>query len=396
MADPRITDDGFCEAYCPDGTVRLAMQDPYAYDRCTGGAGGRALCCTPYFMGPATSDAERAAAFASALDDVITSTCTWPTTASDLNAKRTPGPEATGAARQTKRQSPGSHDYNCALAYVGTYNMMGTLDADLRAALDGAWNQAVVQDHGYQNLPASRMHMEPSGVAFSLMESPVATMFAENILNVIPDLAEHALSDETVLLCPILWDADQTVLEDEDDGGTDEGYPYVRRSLEEDDGSYANVKAQLKALAKRLEERAANTTASSHTDVQSVEELLAGLQLTEDEAWLLNTTLAQLRTRAHPQDDREASDVVRQLLEERQALAVGAVRYFRIRSTTNPSWTIQTIKSSQYPNGNDGADLQNLNADYSRYKVVARGCGPQDYTLNTAAAPSDSLMWVCK
>ncbi|KAK3937478.1 hypothetical protein QBC46DRAFT_319536 [Diplogelasinospora grovesii] len=418
---PRVTDDGFCEAYCPDGTVRIAMQDPYAYDPCTGGAGGRALCCTPHFLSQATSDAERQAAFVSALDDVATSTCSWPSTSSELSEKRTAAPEPQNGEKK-KRQSPGTHDYNCAFAFANTYNMLGTLDADLRASLDSAWNQAIVQDRGFRNLPASRLHTEPTGVAFSAMQSPLATMFAENVLNVIPDLATHDESDEAVPVCPLLWDADLNLFEDEDSGGIDEGYAYTRRKVkrsldaleeaeqsghfrsrwatEQEDEAHANATARLRALGERLRGRAGNEKrdqVDDHDDhddgwEQSVDELLDRLELDDDDALYLNTTLPPLLYGPHPKDGVDVGELVRRLLEERQSL--GGTRTFRIRSITHNNWMIKRVTSSQYPNGNQGDDLRSANGDTSRYKMVARGCGPQDYTLNAAAAKADSQMWV--
>lgn len=351
---PRKSDDGWCEAYCPDGTVRLAMEDPLAYDFCQGPLGGRAMCCTPRFLTEAENAGELQQAYVSALEDVATNPCTW-STISDLSLRTavpelgvhaTPTPEPTPVHRNTRRSGQGSHDYNCQLAFADTYNMLGSNDANQVQSLQGGWDQAM-QDMNYNNLPASRIANEPSGVAFGGMERSLQTIWVETLLNIIPELDETDEDEEEVPACPVWWSADPAIGIDVDDGGVDNCDPYTRKAK--------------RSLVDGLEPLKPRFALDASGGSGSRQEGLA-----------------------------------RRVLDERDQ--TGAERQFWVVSTA-PMWTPQDILSLPYPNGNQGDDLLALNQNNNRYMMVSRGCGPQNYTLVTNAVKSQlpsSNIWVCK
>ena len=202
---PNHHDDGFCEATCPSGTVRIAMKDPEVYFGCTGNQGGWAYCCTPRFLSEAESDHEQAAAFAAALVDVVQNGCDW-----DYGSIGSILPERRSVeyVEYAKEKEPealrkrSASSYNCDLTFSDTYNMLGTDDIDMRDTLEAGFNNGL-QSAGFANVPATRIQNFPSGVHFSTMDGPLQTLVVEALLNVIPDLNTQDPADDVVtLVCP--------------------------------------------------------------------------------------------------------------------------------------------------------------------------------------------------
>ena len=76
---------------------------------------------------------------------------------------------------------------------------------------------------------------------------------------------------------------------------------------------------------------------------------------------------------------------------------MGQPRAYTVKSAKYSlgQWTNDIIESSEYPNGNQGDDLRQLNDDASRYVIKSAGCGPQDYELETEAAKGQATgIWV--
>lgn len=226
------------------------------------------------------------------------------------------------------------HNYACNLAFADTFNMIASPYSGEGQYLQDGWNQAVSVSAGLSNVPATRIMAEPSGVVFSSMEPAEQTAWVQGVLNNV-DQANKDNGPEEVLICPFFWDVDLALQQDEDDGGVDNGDPptKMRRDLSEED---------LEFLGKY--------------DVTP------------------------------PSNSSEINN-----LEKR--VVTGASRLFIVRSAIlNPI----SIRSSPYPNGNQGDDLLALNGDTHRYVMISRGCGPTDYTLETNANKVDSPRWVCK
>ncbi|KAK3301716.1 uncharacterized protein B0T15DRAFT_505937 [Chaetomium strumarium] len=99
LVSAELKDGNFCEASCPTGTIRLAMEKPNVYDDCKGGA--HAMCCKPRFLTKATNDAEIHDGYFQALVKV-----------------------------QARDQASPQWVFDCKVAAEGTANMLGNWNVD--------------------------------------------------------------------------------------------------------------------------------------------------------------------------------------------------------------------------------------------------------------------------
>lgn len=441
----RQLDDGYVEPYCPDGTVRLAMQ--YAVGMFgDSGYGNGAFCCTPHFLTKAVGNEETGDAFVSALENIIGSPCSWSTTsvlslrtaapianedaAADVaveNVRPTTVPvlNRTREASSGQLNKRGGPSYDCQLAFADTFNMLGSNDADLVQVFEDGWNKAM-DSKGYANMHASRIANEPTGVAFSMMDKPLQTLWVQGLLNTIPEISKDN-DEEEVPVCPYFWNADPGLTEDVDDGGVDQGYVYTRRAISRSldiDAEYltpkwSNSASPITRLQKRggaerrvaLSEemgKAASGRAEARNAVAVLRTRYAEMARNrtaaqpppgaESDTGTQNRPGADTERRRRAEDaailDLDEAEIRKGLLEERYQ--TGAERQFWVRSAFNPLWVAQDVVSSPYPNGNGGDDLLAMNGDTHRYLMASRGCGPQDYTLLTSASKIQSQHWVCK
>jgi hypothetical protein len=87
-----------------------------------------------------------------------------------------------------------------------------------------------------------------------------------------------------------------------------------------------------------------------------------------------------------------------EIYHELYSRSVGGVRAYTVNLQKNDASAPSTkfiVKSSEYPNGNDGDQLILANGDTNRYLIKSTGCGTFDYQLDANAAKTDaSGKWV--
>ncbi|KAK1767907.1 killer toxin subunits alpha/beta [Phialemonium atrogriseum] len=421
-------DGNFCQAHCPAGTIRMAMEQPAVYESCKGGA--NAICCEPRFLTEANNADEVHHGYVLALENVLQNPdmCEWGDIDKDTLQKR------------------GFIDYaaDCRIALQGTMNMLGSPDIGVQQRYVNDWNLAVNQA-GMYGIPASAIQSQPEGYAFSTAPSaPIQTDVAEGILNSAKDLNEQKQKPaKHKWTCPVewIWDASLDIRVDPDDGGweviepdlqgvhtqlrrRDDLGPEVPISAvqEEEDGDYeapyprrvnwlegiANLRRfHLKNKDKDNTADTPNKPKLRRRDADSCEQSfrcragMLGFDLSkrEDRLAYFNVTLAEAQGRpkryAEALERRNRSK--NRTLEERDSYQMGQPRSYTVKSWrySASQWPGDIIESSQYPNGNQGDDLIYLNNDPSRYVVKSTGCGPQDYTLKTRAAKNEvNGIWV--
>ena len=167
------------------------------------------------------------------------------------------------------------------------------------------------------------------------MSGDFQSAYAESVINLLPEMeVDNEDDDDDDVICPFWWQPDLELYGDVDDGAVDDGYPY----------DYL-IMAVTRSLAEE-------------TDANDVPEL--------------------------------------GLLEERAQY--GIPRQFKVRSIVHSNWATTSIWSSAYPNGDQGDDLIQFNADNSRYMISSVGCGPTNYTLSSNAAKGavGKFQWVCE
>jgi hypothetical protein len=327
--------DGWCEAYCPAGTVRLAMEQESESDACNGGA--HAYCCEAVFRSEAKNADEIHAGYVASLEQVIEKGCDW-----DISGQL--GNLSVGATKRSiaglanltlagiaQRDTP--HDYagalDCSVALAGTLVMLASYDQALVQRYSNDWNRAVEEEQLY-NIPATRVASPSGPVSVRELDGPLQTLWAEGVLNGVKAWNQGDIPD----LCDWLWNLNYvTSFEDPDDGGRDEG-------------------------------RGANQLSAKRS-------LEPGNHAAQRDA-AVEAELVQLE----PRDQ------------------MGAPRQFIIQSYHGANWIPDTITSSPYPNGNQGDDLLTRTKDTHRYQVESVGCGPSEYTLNIDAPKGTGNKWV--
>lgn len=323
---PHRASDGWCEAYCPAGTVRLAMEferdgDP---DQCRNG-GAHAYCCEPVFRTQA-NDEETHAGYVASLKKVMEAGCDWPDSPSDIIqirlAQDVQG-RSTGDGRASLSSRDGTphnfaSDYDCQLAKAGLLVMVASTAVSLVKKYEADWDDAAQYEHLY-HIPSDSVN-SIVGVDAHNLRPDGRDAFVEGILNSVQLLNE---SNETEV-CDWYWNLNggPVLGIDPDDGGHDDIWPY----------------------------------SSSDLDLWTKRSVPAFAQAD------------------HQEKDLERRD------------QTGARRTFNVHSSRLPTWVGEVLESEPYPNGNHGDDLQQANNDNSRYKVESSGCGPTDYVLNRYSA----------
>ena len=115
---PRRTGDGWCEPYCPTGTVRLAMEDS-GDGFGAGSLGGSAYCCTPHFLTDASGSAGTQLAFAEALEGAVKNQCGW-----GINFSLSRRDGIATDADTSALSKRGSFGYDCSRARAGIERML--------------------------------------------------------------------------------------------------------------------------------------------------------------------------------------------------------------------------------------------------------------------------------
>ena len=208
-------DGNFCEATCPDGTIRMGMEKPEVYENCKGG--GNAMCCEPRFLTEANNADEVHHGYVLALGNVIQNPdkCDWSDVVDDL-AKR-------GDASDLENRAIVDWLADCEVALQGTMNMLGSPDYAIRVKYENDWNLAVNQASMY-GIPATSIREVPDGYAYSTAPSmALKTDVAEAILMGAKELnSMKTKPKKTEWNCPLdwLWDAGLGEYRtDPDDGG---------------------------------------------------------------------------------------------------------------------------------------------------------------------------------
>ena len=424
-------DGNFCQAYCPAGTIRLAMEKPEVYHNCKGG--GHAICCEPRFLTEANNADEVHHGYVLALENVLNSPgmCDW----SEVNNVNT-----NGALAARKRQVLSA---DCKVALLGTANMLGSPDIGIQQKYVNDWNLAVNQVSMY-NVPASAMQKFPDGLAYST--APSAALQTDTVQIVLDNAKEVNTRTKTVpkytWRCPPewVWDSSLDDVTDPDDGGSetvDPDFNSVRiqlRGTRDVQNTAGDASANTSGSGRRSVPGSASHTHPSPSNEDWDENLrrLNSFRLDNNKKGfnkftrvtgpslddLDDETCQQtMRCRAHrmgfdttTQQGRLAfinatSSSVRagprryeDVLEERRQRAAGTLvardtlqmgqpRAYTVLSGrySSSQWPGEIIESSSYPNGNQGDDLASINEDSSRYVVKSTGCGPTGYTLVTQA-----------
>ncbi len=214
--------DGFCEAYCPLGTVRLAMSDQKRIgedDGCRQGFGGRAMCCVGSWMTPAANIGDIQQAMADAVVAIAAHPCNWTDPAVGGPAINNHSAIASTSAPQLAQGLDAA--YVCRFAFDCLLIMMNSGDRNQVSLYEGGWNMAMTS-LGLHNLPATRVEHEPSGLPFSQMHPAVATMHIQGFLNSFKSVNDMNPEDEDNLACN-LAKLQPTSFPDPDDGGVDDG-----------------------------------------------------------------------------------------------------------------------------------------------------------------------------
>ncbi|CAK7221304.1 hypothetical protein SBRCBS47491_004482 [Sporothrix bragantina] len=427
---PNHHDDGFCEAYCPAGTVRLAMKDPEVYFSCSGNQGGWAYCCTPMFLSEAENDDETGDAFSAALVDVVQNGCDWTFDSSSPISRslETFFNTSSGNSSETSLEKRGASSYNCELAYADTYNMLGTIDLNARIPLRNGWDDAM-QVLGIDSLPATVIAVIPNPDAFRQMDLQLQVVFVKALLSMVPELSAKVSSTFVTLVCPWWWVADLGLTEDPDDGGLDPGDPYQRRkrdmlSMEElpiEDLSVDELPVDELPVdelpvdelpvnelpVEEISKETKKTRSADPLDDVDLSGFLGPFNLTDIGELFkdIKRGLAELQERFENDLDAlskanadvdvvtEPEELLRSIEERAQT---GSSRSYKVTSQkyNTQQWPPLTVRSSPYPNGDGGDSLIDATNDNSRYIVVSKGCGPTDYTLVTNAAKGASNKWV--
>lgn len=430
-------DGNFCEATCPDGTIRLAMEKPRVYENCKGGA--NAVCCEPRFLTEANNADEVHHGYVLALENVLQNPdkCKWGDHDKDS---------------LDKKRAIIDYDADCKVALLGTMNMLGSPDIGIQQKYVNDWNLAVNQA-GMYGIPASAIQSQPEGYAFSTAPSgPLQTDIAEGLLNSAKNLNEQkSKPTKRQWHCPVqwIWDANLDIRVDPDDGGwesiepdvqgvhiqlrrreyLDADIPLLNVQQEEDDESADEVPFDSPSDSNESNPRSvdwlgalnnlrrfhltekdnttdtSNKTFAQRLDAASCEQSfrcrakMLGFDLSKRDDRLSYLNLTGTETGDGPKRYEEALERRNRwkngTLDKRQSYQMGQPRVYTVRSSVHNDWTNDNIESSQYPNGNQGDDLIFLNSDSSRYVVKSTGCGPQDYELKTRAAKVEvNGIWV--
>ncbi|KAK4238206.1 killer toxin subunits alpha/beta [Achaetomium macrosporum] len=381
LVSAELKDGNFCEASCPTGTIRLAMEKPNVYDDCKGGA--HAMCCEPRFLTKATNDAEIHDGYFQALVKVLASPdkCDW------VKYEEENSPSQVQARDWASPQWAS----DCKVAAEGTANMLGNwnVDPDVREKYMADWDRAV-SSLSMSYVPASTMQQLPAGDAFSTAPSASIqtdiVQYSLNLAKPINDAKAKGEKPKAYACDPTYdWEPSPDLNEDIDDSGEEEIQP--------------DITGVVIQLTRRYDE-----LLSGADSPPLLARMLGFLNLSEAEDWaaLHNGTQSGTLTAALGKPKRYADllEVPEQskneTLEERDArYQTGNIRKYTVLSHTQPEWTPDIIESAPYPNGNQGDDLIEINQDPHRYVVTLQSCEPDGYTLVTHATKAEAKgIWV--
>lgn len=437
----RGKDGKFCEAQCPEGTIRLAMDKPQ--QQCKGGA--NAICCEPRFLTEANNADEVHQGYVLALENVFKNPgkCDW----DSIDKGKSLG----------KRQSI-NYKVDCKIARTAILTMLYSPDRgnqqrtsnDVDLAANRA-NMPYISGSGIQSLAEG--YQEDVSTAAS---AAIQTEIAEGFLNSAKDLNDQKKTPpKQEWMCPI-WDANLDIREDIDDGGkevidsdlqgvhvqfrrrdyldpdvpistiqeegedVDDGVPFDD-PFDSDSTSYPGRVNWLQGLENlrhfHLKDSNEGDDGEDTTHITKDTKLnrlvyesqrceqsfscrarMLGFDLSKDKDRLVYFNFTQVEAKERPRRFEDILELRKQLingtLDKRQSYQMGQSREYTVRSSRH-LWPGEIIHSSPYPNGNQGDDLIFLNQDNSRYVTESYGCGPSDYRFLTNAAKNQANgIWV--
>jgi GH18 family chitinase len=438
-SDPK--DGNFCQASCPAGSIRLAMEQPPKEQGCKGG--GNALCCDPRFLTEANNSDEVHHGYVLALERVLKSPekCDW------------------AGVNKLDKRALSEWKTDCQVALKGTMNMLGSPDIGVQQKYMNDFNLGA-SNAGLYGISASYMQTIPEGYAFSTAPSgPMQTEIAEGLLNAAQDIdAKKKQVKQHTWNCPAewVWDTSRDGLIDPDDGGEEVIEPdYFGTNVHRRRRDFLDPNLQPRNVEDDSDvgsEIPSDNTSDTSSDTDSITDLKpedwheglarlrhfylkddgkdrvvynqgkAGVQTSDDghgckdNSCRARTPGSDLPKPADPlssvnrtgtgaeKGHRRYEDVLEMrnqwkngTLDKRQLLQFGASRGYKVMSAkySRTEWPGEVIESWIYPNGNQGDDLRQLNADMSRYQIKSEGCGPQEYELQTQAPKAKTRgIWV--
>ncbi|KAL2266866.1 hypothetical protein VTJ83DRAFT_4143 [Remersonia thermophila] len=352
----------YCEASCPAGTVRLAMEKPEEYQGCKGG--GHAMCCKPRFLTRANNADETHDAYYQALLNVLPDPdqCGWV-----LSDEESPP----SLSRSRRGRFDQQRAVECKLVAQGTANMLGNPDSKVRRRYMDDWDRAVNQ-LGMSLVPAATMQKMPPGNAFSTAPSAaIQTGIVQHNVRFAADMHNAAATgkERSMYHCNPMydWDLEDDLVVDVDDGHQEE-------ITSEFMGSPSSLSAE-----------------DCARDLFCYAGML-GFNLSKIEGWqaFYNATVAS----GHAKLPQSGTNMT--LPKRALNLQMGNPRSYVVRSNTvGAVWLGEVIQSAPYPNGHQGDDLMVINDDPHRYVVKMGSCQPDGYMLVTLASKAEAEgIWV--
>ena len=173
---PTANDDGTCNAYCPDGTVKIGMENYGQGDGSVNCKGGWAQCCTPDFRTQGSGSGDSDTVYIEALLYVVANGCDWPSIDTTLARRNIDALNPVLRARASPDAT-----YLCQVTLANTENMF------LSIGSFAGHHSAVVFDEamtsaGLNNIPVTSIVAQAT---YTLHTSPVQTAIVEGTLNVL-------------------------------------------------------------------------------------------------------------------------------------------------------------------------------------------------------------------
>lgn len=397
-----IQDNGFCDSSCPTGEVRVAMDGGDKVAGCKSGAEN--YCCNPTYK-VARSTQEEMNIFGVALQVVMDHQGQCLNEGPASKSKRASTTSASEVGLSVRVDPSISVFDACNEAVKGLQYFLNKGSTLEGSKLAGTWDAIVKPD--YPLLSADSINARLTGIQY--LESREADSMARNLVSNLQTFETYseAEASEDESRCPYLWYIAfgyNTFGADEDDGGVDDGpgfsYEYgggdggtfdKKRSINDDmdlDGADGTGKASFPNPS-RLELGLDSLSGQDAGEAVKGLGLPAMAKYGRDE--IINRNFSRTLPASHlgsADEIDEVADELYRLLEDR-ADQKGNPRTFNSRKGTREA--ILMMKSSYYPNGDNGDQLIRENGDNTRYytklnhHTTGFACVPDDYELESNA-----------